>query len=71
MSSWIDLDGSCDIDPHVFADELQIELGSRTASLGLSMTEDMVDKLSVVLADAKARFRELGSQERCEPRGVA
>lgn len=59
VGSWVSLDSSCEIKPEVFGEQLQIEFGPRTGSLGLVMTEDMVDKLAVVFADAQARFREL------------
>ncbi|HEU0087327.1 MAG TPA: hypothetical protein VFQ77_06730 [Pseudonocardiaceae bacterium] len=59
VSSWVNLDSSWEIRPEVYGDQLQIEFGPRSGSLGLVITEDMVDKLAVVFADAKARFHEL------------
>ncbi|GAA5109251.1 hypothetical protein [Haloechinothrix salitolerans] len=59
VSAWVNLDSSCSIKPDVYGEELQIEFGSRGGSLGMVITEDMVDRLAVVFAEAKARFREL------------
>lgn len=62
VGTWVSLDSDCEIKPEVFGEQLQIEFGPRTGSLGLTITEEMVDKLALVLADAKARFRELDAQ---------
>lgn len=62
VSSWVNLDSSCEIKPEVHGEELQIEFGPHCGSLGLVITEDMVDRLAVVFAEAKARFRELDEQ---------
>jgi hypothetical protein len=59
------LEPSCRIDPAVYGDELLLELGSRDGSLSLAITEEMVDRLSVVFAEAQARFRELDDAEWC------
>lgn len=59
VSAWVNLDSSCSIKPEVYGDELQIEFGSRDGSLGMAITEAMVDRLAVVFAQAQARFREL------------
>lgn len=59
VGAWVSLDSSCEIKPDVYGEQLQIEFGSRTGSLGMVMTEEMVDRLAVVFADAQARFREL------------
>jgi hypothetical protein len=59
------LEQSCRIDPAVYGDELLLELGSRDGSLSLAITEEMVDRLSVVFAEAQARFRELDDAEWC------
>ncbi|MFD9891319.1 hypothetical protein ACFWY9_18395 [Amycolatopsis sp. NPDC059027] len=70
VTSWVNLDSSCEITPKVFGDELQVEFGSRAASLGLHITEDMVDKLLTVFTDAKTRFRELDEETDNEPQNV-
>lgn len=62
VSSWVNLDSTCEIKPEVFGEQLQLELGPRSGSLGLVITEGMVDKLAAVFADAQARFRELDNQ---------
>ena len=59
VGAWVSLDASCSIKPEVHGEQLQIEFGSRDSSLGMVITEDMVDRLAVVFAQAKARFREL------------
>lgn len=59
VDAWVNLDSSCEINLEVFGEQLQIEFGSRAGSLGMVITEDMVDRLAVVFAEAKARFREL------------
>lgn len=71
VSAWVNLDPSCSIKPDVYGEELQIEFGSRTGSLGMVITEDMVDRLAVVFAEAKARFRELDEQAEREHPNVA
>jgi hypothetical protein len=70
VSSWVNLDSSCQIKPEVHGEQLQIEFGPR-GSLGLVITEDMVDRLAVVFAEAKARFRELDEQAAREHGSVA
>ncbi|MGX7827606.1 hypothetical protein ACTG9Q_21215 [Actinokineospora sp. 24-640] len=62
MSAWVDLDSTCEIKPEVCGEQLQIEFGSHAGSLGMVITEDMVDRLAVVFAEAKARLRELDGE---------
>ena len=62
VSAWINLDSSCSVEPEMFVDELQIGIGSDTSSLRLIITEEMVDQLAVVLADAQAQFREMDEE---------
>ncbi|MFD9890893.1 hypothetical protein ACFWY9_16225 [Amycolatopsis sp. NPDC059027] len=66
VSMWVDLDSSCRVKPKVFEEQLQLEFGTRTGTLGMMITEDMVDRLSVVFAEAKARIRELAGQDEQE-----
>jgi hypothetical protein len=67
VSAWVNLDSSCSVEPELFADELQIGFGSGSSSLRLVITEEMVDQLAVVLADAKARFQEMDEEAEREP----
>jgi hypothetical protein len=67
VSAWVNLDSSCSVEPELFADELQIGFGSDSSSLRLIITEEMVDQLAVVLADAKARFQEMDEEAEREP----
>ncbi|TCP57463.1 hypothetical protein EV191_1011419 [Tamaricihabitans halophyticus] len=72
VGAWISLDSSCEIKPNVYTDTFEIEFGSHAGSLGLAMTEDMVDKLAGVFADAQTRFRELdieAEQDELKPAG--
>lgn len=62
VNTWVNLNSSCAMEPEVYADELQIEFGSRGGSLRLVIAEEMVDQLVVVLADAQARFREMDEE---------
>ena len=70
VTSWVDLDSSCEITPKVCEDGLQVEFGSRAASLGLLITEDMVDKLLTVFTDAKTRLHDQ-AQTPTEPQPAA
>jgi hypothetical protein len=67
VNTWVSLDSSCSVEPHVSGDELQVEFGSGASSLRLVITEEMVDRLAGILADAKARFQELDEQVECGP----
>jgi hypothetical protein len=62
VSAWVNLDSSCSVEPEMFVDELQIGIGSDTSSLRLIITEEMVDQLAVVFADAQAQFREMDEE---------
>jgi hypothetical protein len=62
VSAWVNLDSPCSVEPELFADELQIGFGSDSSSLRLIITEEMVDQLAVVFADAKARFQEMDDE---------
>jgi hypothetical protein len=62
VNTWVNLDSSCSVDPHASGDELQIEFGDGSNTLRLIITEEMVDQLAVVLADAKTRFQELDEE---------
>jgi hypothetical protein len=62
VNTWASLDSSCSMEPHVSGDELQIEFGDGSNTLRLVITEEMVDQLAVVLADAKTRFQELDEE---------
>jgi hypothetical protein len=61
-NAWVNLDSSCPMEPEVFADELQVEFGSRPGSLRLVIAEEMVDRLTDILVAAKARFQELDEE---------
>ncbi|ANY07555.1 hypothetical protein [Pseudonocardia sp. HH130630-07] len=56
LSSLVDLDASCSLRPELHDDELHLEFGSRTGSLSLAVTEQMVDRLLTIFAEAKAHF---------------
>jgi hypothetical protein len=62
VNAWVSLDSSCSVEPEVSGDELHVEFGSRSGSLRLVITQEMVDRLAVVFADAKARFQELDEE---------
>jgi hypothetical protein len=55
------------VEPEMFVDELQIGFGSGSGQLRLVITEEMVDQLAVVLADAQARFQEMDEEAEREP----
>ncbi|RZS43198.1 hypothetical protein EV193_102177 [Herbihabitans rhizosphaerae] len=63
VSAWVSLDSSCSIKQHVFADALEIEFGSGVDSLGLSVSEDMVEKLATAFQEASTRFRDHADHE--------
>ncbi|WP_418154780.1 hypothetical protein [Actinoalloteichus caeruleus] len=71
VGAWVNLDSSCSVEKDVYGGELQIEFGSRTGSLGMVITRDMVDRLVAVLAEAVARFRQLDEDAEGEHQNAA
>lgn len=57
LDTWATVDGDCPIECEVVSSEAQFELGHRTGSLHLVMTEDSLRRLAAVANHALAEMR--------------
>lgn len=64
VAGWARIEASCPAQYEIVGDEMHLDFGRNHTSLNLVITDEAVDKLAALFAEARASLKE---RKRCEP----